>query len=171
MIKNPPRSKTAVFIDAANLELSAKDLNFRIDYQKLHRWLKKHYQLVFLGFFTVRFGNKKHDGFLTVLKKTGYKLSTKPLKIIKNRKNGTHLRKANFDVEIAVEAMKRIDNFNTFLLFSGDSDFDYLIKELKNRGKKAIVASLKHHVAKELIDSANYYLNLRKIKKEIQRGQ
>ena len=25
--------KTAVFIDAANLELSAKDLNFRIDYQ------------------------------------------------------------------------------------------------------------------------------------------
>ena len=27
-------AKTAVFIDAANLELSAKDLNFRIDYQK-----------------------------------------------------------------------------------------------------------------------------------------
>lgn len=57
MIKNPTRSKTAVFIDAANLELSAKDLNFRIDYQKLHRWLKKHYLLVFLGFFTVRFSS------------------------------------------------------------------------------------------------------------------
>lgn len=163
--------QTAVFIDAANLELSAKDLNFRIDYQKLHRWLKQRYRLAYLGFFTVRFGNKKHDGFLTVLKKTGYKLTTKPLKIIKARKSGSHLRKANFDVEIAVETMKKVDRFDTFLLFSGDSDFDYLIKELKSRGKQTIVASLKHHVAKELIDSADYYLNLRKIKKEIQRGQ
>jgi len=108
----------------------------------------------FLGFFTVRFNNKKHDAFLTVLKK-----------------NGAHLRKANFDVEIAVEAMKRIGKFDVFMLFSGDSDFDYLIKELKRNGKKTIVASLKHHISKELIESADYYLNLKKIKNEIQRRE
>jgi len=127
--------------------------------------------LVFIGFFTVRFNNKKHDAFLTFLKKTGYKLTTKPLKVIKSRKNGAHLRKANFDVEIAVEAMKRIGKFDVFMLFSGDSDFDYLIKELKRNGKKTIVASLKHHISKELIESADYYLNLKKIKNEIQRRE
>jgi len=108
---------------------------------------------------------------LTFLKKTGYKLTTKPLKVIKSRKNGAHLRKANFDVEIAVEAMKRIGKFDVFMLFSGDSDFDYLIKELKRNGKKTIVASLKHHISKELIESADYYLNLKKIKNEIQRRE
>jgi len=57
------------------------------------------------------------------------------------------------------------------MLFSGDSDFDYLIKELKRNGKKTIVASLKHHISKELIESADYYLNLKKIKNEIQRRE
>ena len=165
------KGKVAVFIDAANIELSAKDLRFQVDYRRLHKWLSKECNLKFIGFFTVRFDNKKHDAFLTVLKKSGYKLITKPLKLIKNRRDGTHLRKANFDVEIAVEAMKRIDSFDTFILFSGDSDFDYLIKELKKRSKKVIVVSLKYHVAKELIQSSDFYLDLRKIKKEIQRAK
>lgn len=163
------KGKTAVFIDAANIELSAKDLGFQVDYKNLHEWLSKECSLKFIGFFTVRFDNKKHDAFLTVLKKTGYKLVTKPLKLIKNRKDGTHLRKANFDVEIAVEAVKRIDSYDTFILFSGDSDFDYLIQELKKLGKKVIVVSLKYHIAKELIQSSDFYLDLRKIRKEIQR--
>lgn len=170
MLEKFVKGKAAIFIDAANIELSAKDLGFQVDYKQLHKWISKECNLVFIGFYTVRFENKQHDAFLTVLKKSGYKLNTKPLKLIKNRKDGSHLRKANFDVEIAVEAMKRIDSFDTFILFSGDSDFDYLIKELKKKDKKVIVVSLKYHVAKELIESSDFYLDLRKIKKEIQRG-
>jgi hypothetical protein len=41
MLEKFIKGKTAVFIDAANIELSAKDLNFRIDYKKLYNWLKK----------------------------------------------------------------------------------------------------------------------------------
>lgn len=169
MVDKFSKGKAGAFIDAANIELSAKDIGFQVDYRRLHKWLSKECNLKFIGFFTVRFDNKKHDAFLTVLKKSGYKLITKPLKLIKNRRDGTHLRKANFDVEIAVEAMKRIDSFDTFILFSGDSDFDYLIKELKKRSKKVIVVSLKYHVAKELIQSSDFYLDLKKIKKEIER--
>ena len=169
MFDNFSQGKVGVFIDAANIELSAKDLGFQVDYKRLHKWLSKECNLEFVGFFTVRFDNAKHDAFLTVLKKSGYKLVTKPLKLIKNRRDGTHIRKANFDVEIAVEAMKRVVSFDTFILFSGDSDFDYLIKVLKKNGKRVIVVSLKYHVAKELIESSDFYLDLRKIKKEIQR--
>lgn len=170
MLEKIVEGKVAVFIDAANIELSAKDLGFQVDYKKLHKWLNKECNLKFIGFFTFRFDNKKHDAFLTVLKRAGYKLTTKPLKLIKNRRDGTHLRKANFGVEIAVEAMKRIDSFDTVILFSGDSDFDYLIKELKKQNKKVIIASLRYHVAKELIESSDFYLDLRKIRKEIQRA-
>lgn len=94
---------------------------------------------------------------------------TKPLKIIKAKKDGVHLRKANFDVEIAVEIIKRINNFDTFILFSGVSDFHYLVKELKKNNKKIIIASLKYHVSKELVESADYYLDLRRVKDKIKR--
>lgn len=163
------KGKTAVFIDAANIELSAKDLGFKVDYKKLLKWLKKEVKLVFIGFYTVRFNTKNHDAFLTVLKLSGYKLITKPIKLIRNRKDGGHVRKANFDVEIAVDAMKLTKTFDNFILFSGDSDFHYLIKELKKIGKRVIVASLKYHISKELVESAHFYLHLDKIKDEIQR--
>ncbi|MBI4035311.1 NYN domain-containing protein [Candidatus Daviesbacteria bacterium] len=163
--------KTSVFIDAANIELSAKDLNFKVDYKKLHTWLQNKVKLQFIGFYTVRFDTKNHDAFLTVLKRTGYKLITKPLKLIKNRRNGEHLRKANFDVEIAVDAIKRLDTFDNCILFSGDSDFNYLIKELQNKGKTVIVASLRYHVSRELVESTDFYLDLRKIKNEISRSE
>lgn len=162
------KGKIAVFIDAANLELSAKDRGFKVDYKKLNKWLNELGRIKYIGFFTVRFDNKRHDKFLTVLKKTGYKLITKPLKLIRDKNKG-HLRKANFDVEIAVEVMKRIKDFDTLVLFSGDSDFDYLLKEVKAQGKQTIVVSMKYHIAKELVERADRYIDLRKIRKVIER--
>lgn len=162
--------KTAVFIDAANLELSAKDLGFRIDYKKLKRFLEEQGNIVYIGFYTVRFNNKAHDDFLTVLKKAGFKLVTKPIKIIKNRdKKLGDIRKANFDVEITVDAINKSNEYETIVLFSGDSDFTYLIKELRKRRKKVIVISLRYHIAKELVEMADYYFDLRKIKEKIKR--
>lgn len=161
--------KTAVYIDAANLELSAKSKGWKIDYKKLLSWLESQYKIVYLGFFTARFETKEHNDFLTFLKKTGYALVTKPLKHILD-KNHHRVRKANFDVEIAVESIKRSADYKTFVLFSGDSDFDYLIKELKRQGKEAIVVSMQYHVSRELVESADKYIDLRKIKKEIVRN-
>lgn len=162
-------SKTAIFIDAANLELSAKSKDWKVDYKKLRSWLESQYKIVYLGFFTARFETKEHNGFLTFLKKNGYSLVTKPLKHLLDKERH-HLRKANFDVEIAVESIKRSNDYKTFVLFSGDSDFDYLIKELKRQSKETIVVSMKYHVSRELIESADQYIDLRKIKKEVVRN-
>jgi len=161
--------KTAVFIDAANIELSAKDKNWRVDYRKLYKWLKQSNTIIFCGFFTVRFNTPKHDAFLTVLKKSGYHLVTKPLKLIRGNKTTGHIRKANFDVEITVEAMRRVESFEKMILFSGDSDFDYLLKELKKQRKTTVVISMKHHIAKELVKTAHDYIDLRKIRNIIER--
>ena len=167
-LKRLVKEKVAVFIDAANLELSAKDRGWKVDYKKLFKLLNDRGKLVYIGFFTVRFDNREHDRFLTFLKKTGYKLVTKPLKLIRDKQKG-HLRKANFDVEISVEAMRRIKDFDTLMLFSGDSDFDYLLKELKKERKRVVVVSMKYHVSRELIKRAHVYIDLIKIKKVIER--
>lgn len=168
MISKFITGNVAVFIDAANIELSAKDLNFRINYKKLHKWLLSQSKVEYLGFYTARFATPEHDNFLTMLKKNGYKLVTKNLKIIRAKAN-PHLRKANFDVEITVDSLKYLSKYQTVIIFSGDSDFAYLIDHLHECNKKVIVASLKHHISKELIERSDYYLDITRIKKEIQR--
>ncbi|MBU1016697.1 NYN domain-containing protein [Patescibacteria group bacterium] len=97
---------------------------------------------------------------------------TKPLKEIRDRGNiKAHHRKANFDVEIAVDALSKRGLYKNLILFSGDSDFDYLVKYLRKAEKKVVVISLKHHISRELIESADFYMDLKKIRKFIERKQ
>ncbi|MBI5222012.1 MAG: NYN domain-containing protein [Candidatus Magasanikbacteria bacterium] len=50
-----------------------------------------------------------------------------------------YLPKCNFDVEICVDAIRLMSRYDTFCLFSSDSDFVSLIKFLKNNRKKVIL--------------------------------
>jgi len=155
--------RTFVAIDAANLEHSAKDMKMHVRYQQLLDFFKQHTGLIQINFYSARFGSKSHNRFLTFLNRQGYKLITKPIKTITDRDKGER-RKADFDVEITADAMNILEKFDTLVLFSGDSDFDYLIKLLKSKNKKVIVISSKHHVAKELILSCTKYFDLRKFR-------
>lgn len=47
--------------------------------------------------------------------------------------------KCNFDVEICVDAIRLMNKYDTFCLFSSDADFVSLIKSLKNNRKKIIL--------------------------------
>ena len=120
--------------------------------------------------YCVHHGTDNQNNFFTFLKKNGFVLITKPLKIIKQEdiKKGD-LRKANFDVEIAVDVIKMIDKFDTLVLFSGDSDFNYLIKILRGKGKRVVVISTKYHISKELIENSNKYIDLKKMREKIYR--
>lgn len=156
---------------------------WHVDYKKLHRFFKKNTKLVSISFYTARFGTKTHDKFLTFLKKNGYRLVLKPIKTISGRgrvitcekcghKNKiADERKADFDVEISVDAVNWIKNYDTFILFSGDSDFVYLVEFLKKHGKKVIVLSRRGHVANELRTSKNvdYYQDIWKLQNEFLR--
>ena len=64
-----------------------------------------------------------------------FKLITKPLKEYIDHIPETPHRKANFDVEIAVDSTFLLNSFDTLILFSGDCDFEYLIKFLRGLGK------------------------------------
>jgi uncharacterized LabA/DUF88 family protein len=62
-----------------------------------------------------------------------------------------------------------INKFNTLVLFSGDSDFDYLIRKLRAKEKKVLVISTKHHISKELIESSNKYIDIKQLRNLIER--
>ena len=77
--------------------------------------------------------------------------------------------KGNLDIELALDMTHMTDNYDTAILLSGDSDFAPVIKLVQSKGKKAIVISTKYHVAKELIEACNKYINLKYLKEAIER--
>ena len=98
-------------------------------------------------------GIKKDDekilGYLKYLDKIGFDLFTKPLKKIKiNSKEIIY--KANFDVEMTVDILLDKSKYDELIIFSGDSDFQYLVKKLKDVGKKIKVFSSRKTISWEL---------------------
>lgn len=83
-------------------------------------------------------------------------------------KDYVEIRKCNFDVEISVDAIKMINHYDTFCLFSGDADFVYLNNFLRKKGKKIIIVK-GGFILTKLRESADLIINAQDIKKHIAR--
>lgn len=133
--KEITKGKVAVFIDAANILYSQKTLKWRVDYQKLKSYLEKEVKLFGIFFYTGKVGTfEKQSGFIKRLEKLQIKVIAKEVKFIKV--NGQRIPKGNLDVELALDAFRLSDQYQTLMLFSGDSDFSYLLDLLKKKGKR-----------------------------------
>lgn len=77
-----------------------------------------------------------------------------------------YLPKCNFDVEISIDAIKTLKHYDTMCLLSSDADFMYLLRFLKQKGKKIILIK-GGHVVHQLKDAANIVINAQEIKKYI----
>ncbi|MFA6554251.1 MAG: NYN domain-containing protein [Candidatus Paceibacterota bacterium] len=77
-----------------------------------------------------------------------------------------YIPKCNFDVEISVDAIKLLDHYDTFCLFSGDADFVHLARFLKGKGKKVILIK-GGNITHQLKEVCNFVINAQDIKKYI----
>lgn len=167
MIKQFVKGRVCVFINAANILYSQQTLHWRVDYEKLKKYFEKECDLRAVYFYTGRVGeNHKQNSFLEKLKSFGYKVKAKEVKRIKISRN-TYEWKGNLDTELIIDALKYSDDFDTFILMSGDSDFASLLDELKSKGKRVVVMSSKHHISIELIERAKY-VNIKILKNQIE---
>lgn len=163
MIGQYVKGRTAIFIDAANILYSQKTLGWRMDYIKLKKYLEGQCKLSHIAFYTGTVGSdEKQTAFLKKLSDNGIAVVSKSVKFIKAR-DGLTITKGNLDVEIALDCFMRKDTFDTLILFSGDSDFAYLLDVLKKYGKSVIVVSTRNHISRELIERAKF-VALNKIK-------
>jgi len=81
---------------------------------------------------------------------------------------GVYVRipKCNFDVEIAVDAMRNIDRYQTFCLFSSDADFVHLARFLKAKDKRFILVK-GGPIDRSIRGQADLIINAQDIKKHI----
>lgn len=83
-----------------------------------------------------------------------------------NGKNYIEIRKCNFDVEISVDAIKMMDHYDAFCIFSSDADFVYLNNFLRKKGRKIILIKA-GYITEKLRKSADLIINAQKIKRHI----
>lgn len=164
------RGRVAVFIDGNNLFHAARFHNIDIDYNKLLRVLLGDGRLLRAFFYTgVDAGAERQQGFLLWMRRNGFRVVQKELKTFYD---GT--RKANLDVEIAVDMLSLAGKYDTAVLVSGDEDFVYAVNAVAYKGCRVEVAGFRSNTAPKLIDVADFFIDLGDIaelvRKDISQG-
>ncbi|MEM9275855.1 MAG: NYN domain-containing protein [Cyanobacteria bacterium P01_F01_bin.143] len=159
------RGRVAIFIDGSNLFYAALQLGIEIDYSKLLHSLTSGSRLLRSFFYTgVDRTNEKQQGFLLWMRRNGYRVIAKDLVQLPDGS-----KKANLDVEIAVDMMALVGSYDTAVLVSGDGDLAYAVDAVSYRGARVEVVSLRSMTSDSLINVADRYIDLDQIKTEIQK--
>ena len=75
-------------------------------------------------------------------------------------------RKCDFDIEIALDVFRNLENFDSFVLFSGDGDYKPLVQYCIENKKQAIIVAQPGSLGKEyrIIPLGLYICNVRKLR-------
>lgn len=115
------------FIDSQNVNLSIRDLGWKMDWKRFRIFLRDKYQVekafLFLGYVP---GN---EALYTAMQQAGYIVIFKPTL----EKDG--VIKGNCDAELVMHCMIQYKNFEKALIISGDGDFHCLIEFLAKKKK------------------------------------
>jgi uncharacterized LabA/DUF88 family protein len=75
-------------------------------------------------------------------------------------------RKCDFDIEIALDVFRNLENFDSFILFSGDGDYKPLVQYCIENKKQTIIVAQPGSLGKEyrIIPIGLYICNVRKLR-------
>jgi uncharacterized LabA/DUF88 family protein len=150
------RGKITIFIDGNNLFHAARSVGVEIDYAKFLNFLRGDAPLLRAFFYTgVDEKAERQQGFLLWMRRNGYRVVEKELKTYAD---GT--KKANLDVEIAVDMLSLADKYDTAVLVSGDEDFSYAINAVAYKGVRVELAGFRSNTSPRLIDVADQFIEL-----------
>jgi uncharacterized LabA/DUF88 family protein len=158
--------RVTIFIDAASLFYAANHLGIEIDYTKLLKVLTKGRPLIRAYFYTgVDPTNKKQQNFLFWMRHHGYRVVTKELI---QHPDGT--RKANLQIEMAVDMLKLANHCDTLILLSGHGELSYAVRKASDYGVQIEVVSLPSMLNDGLRDVADHFTDLTKLQTAIQKS-
>jgi|SRR3989338_7962456 len=153
--------KRYAFIDVQNTDgTTNKILGFVMDWQKLFHYLKNEWQCEKIFFYSgIQQGDENTAAEYQALSVLGYEMRAKPYFIYKNRDGVMRLVcpkckteitqtvergvkwKSNCDVELSVDAKNCVKKGDELLIFTGDGDFEYLIRDLITVAAKVYIVS------------------------------
>jgi uncharacterized LabA/DUF88 family protein len=143
--------KVGIYIDGDNFYHTQKShLYFDIDARKIIEFCSQYGELVDVVYYLSTYDDSDDDrqSFSRALMNIGFKVERVPVKRI-NTIEGKK-EKSQLDNHLIIDATIKRETMDTLILFSGDSDFSYLVKTFQNNGKRVIVCSANSAISEDL---------------------
>lgn len=161
-----PRRKNhrvGVFVDVQNMYHSAKNLyHSRVNFGELLKIATANRQLVRAVAYVVKSDTDEERAFFQALEKAGLELKSKDLQVFPGG-----MKKADWDVGLAIDAVSLAKLLDVVVIVSGDGDFEPLVDYLKFNGLIVEVAAFNRSTSSRLIEAANNFIDLEELTKDI----
>src|SRR3989344_6099490 len=156
MIKHREQ-RVGIFVDVANMYHSAKNLyGARVNFKEVLKTATAGRKLIRAIAYAIRSESEEEKGFFGALDSQGFEVKAKDLQVFAGG-----AKKADWDVGIAVDAIKLADKLDTVVLVTGDGDFTPLVVYLKeNRGCKVEVIAFGRTTSGKLLETTDDFINL-----------
>ncbi|MDA1334934.1 MAG: NYN domain-containing protein [bacterium] len=148
--------RVAVFIDAQNLYHSARSLfGARVNFKEILNTATAGRKLVRAFGYVITTKTGEEKPFLEALTKLGIETRAKDLQEFFGG-----AKKADWDVGIAVDAIRTAEIVDVVIIVSGDGDFVPLVEYLKNNGRRVEVLSFGKSTSGKLKESVDEFVDL-----------
>ncbi len=154
--KKPPSQRVAVLIDTQNLYHSAKNLyGAKVNFKEVLKKAIDGRTFVRAFAYVIRTKTGEEKPFLEALKKLGIETREKEL-----QEYPGGFKKGDWDVGIAVDAIRIANSVDAIVLASGDGDFLQLVEYLKNQGKRVEIIAFGKTTSSKLKEAADEFIDL-----------
>ena len=151
--------RVAIFIDTANIYHSAKNLyHAKANFGAIMKDALDGRLLVRAIAYVASTEGGEEKAFFEALSKVGIETRAKPLQIFAGG-----AKKANWDIDLAIDAVKIAPKVDTMIIVSGDGDYVALVDYLQNtHGTQVEVVSFGRSSSSKLIEAADDFFDLDK---------
>jgi len=158
MIKHKEQ-RVGVFVDVANMYHSAKNLySARVNFKEVLKTTVEGRRLVRAIAYVIKSESEEERAFFGALDSQGFEVKAKDLQIFAGGS-----KKADWDVGIAIDAIKLADRLDAVILVSGDGDYVPLVIYLQeNKGCRVEVAAFGKTTSSRLIEACDSFTDLGK---------
>ncbi len=148
--------RVAVLIDVQNLYHSAKNIyHARVNFKEVLKTATASRQLVRAMGYVIRTETGEEKGFFDALVKIGIETKIKDLQIFPGG-----LKKADWDVGLAIDAVRLASSVDVVVIVSGDGDYVPLIEYLRNQGNQVEVIAFGRSASQKLKEAADDFIDL-----------
>lgn len=149
--------RVAVLVDAANMYHSAKNLyKRRVNFKEVLKAAVGERKLIRAIAYVIRGASDEEETFFEALSGQGFEVIIKDLQVFSS---GT--RKADWDVGIAIDAIKLANHVDVIVLVSGDGDYIPLVEYLQAaKGVRVEAMAFRQTTSSKLIEEVDDFISL-----------
>ncbi len=157
--------RVGVLVDVSNMYHSAKNLyNKKVNFGEILKKAVGGRKLIRAITYVIHTESEEENSFFEALLQQGFEVKMKDLQIFSGG-----MKKADWDVGIAVDAIKLSSNLDVIVLVSGDGDYIPLLEYIQNtNGTLVEVMGFRKTTSSRLIEQADDFSDLSASKKFLQ---